>query len=54
MLEGKPVYSMWRDSVHVAPEPTEPAPGIALTIGVDFGLTPAGVVTQHLVDGRGR
>jgi hypothetical protein len=52
LLEGKPVYSMWRDSTHVAPMPIEPAPGIALTIGVDFGLTPAAVIAQHLVDGR--
>jgi hypothetical protein len=52
LQEGKPVYSMWRDSYHMSPTPLEPAPGIALTLGVDFGLTPAAVIMQTLVDGR--
>lgn len=50
--EGKPVYSMYRDSTHTAPEHFEPVPGIALTIAADFGLTPAAVIGQKLPDGR--
>ena len=50
VVEGKAVYPMFRDSVHVAP--VDPAPTLALTIGVDFGLTPAATIGQRLADGR--
>lgn len=50
--EGKPVYSMFRDSVHVAQQPLELVPSLPLLIGVDFGLTPAAVLGQRLADGR--
>jgi hypothetical protein len=52
LIEGKVVYPMYRDSIHTSPVPIEPVKDIALTIGVDFGLTPAAVIGQKLVDGR--
>lgn len=52
LIEGKPVFPMWRDSVHVAPARLEPVDNLALMIGVDFGLTPAAVIGQKLADGR--
>lgn len=52
VVEGKPVYPMFRDSTHVAREPLDPVPGLPLLAGVDFGLTPAFVIGQQLVDGR--
>lgn len=51
--EGLPVFPMWRDSVHVSPEPLEPIPGLPLLLlGADWGLTPAAVFGQRLADGR--
>jgi len=50
LMEGKAVYPMYRDRTHVNElTPVEDAP---LFIGVDFGLTPAAVIGQKLVDGR--
>lgn len=48
--DGKPVYSDWSEDLHL--RKIEPVPGIKLTIGFDFGLTPAAVIAQ--VDARGR
>lgn len=50
--EGQPVFPEFNDALHVASQDLEPLPGVALTIGADFGLTPAAVITQHLPDGR--
>jgi len=52
VIEGQPVYSAFRDSVHVAPIRIAPLPSIALTIGADWGLTPAAVICQQYPDGR--
>lgn len=52
VTEGKPVFLSFRDATHTAPAPIEPHPGFALMLGVDFGLTPAAVIGQHLPDGR--
>jgi hypothetical protein len=52
VTEGKPVYPMFRHSVHVAREPLIPNPNIALTLGADFGLTPSCIIAQKLIDGR--
>jgi hypothetical protein len=52
VMEGKPVYPMFRDRIHVAEQPIEPIPGLPLLLGADFGLTPAGVIAQKLPDGR--
>lgn len=52
VTEGKPVFPMYRDRIHCATEIIEPVPDIALTVGGDFGLTPAGIFGQKLSDGR--
>src|SRR3546814_8423977 len=43
---------MFRDRIHLAPEPLAAVPSLPLLIGVDFGLTPAAVIAQRLADGR--
>jgi hypothetical protein len=52
VIEGQPVYPAWRDSVHVAPARVAPLPNLGLTIGADWGLTPAAVICQQWPDGR--
>lgn len=52
VTEGKPVYQMYRDSIHCAPEAFQPLPDIPILVGKDFGLTPAAVLGQKLPDGR--
>jgi hypothetical protein len=52
VTEGKAVYPMFRDRVHTNPGPLEPVEGVSLLIGADFGLTPAAIIAQKLVDGR--
>lgn len=47
---GKPVYPEYNDSLHV--KAINPIKGLRLDIGLDFGLTPAAVITQ--TDTRGR
>jgi hypothetical protein len=42
--DGKPVYPEWNDHIHSAE--IFPLQGVQLKIGVDFGLTPAAVITQ--------
>ena len=48
--DGKPVYPEWNDTLHV--KEISPLQGVPLDIGLDFGLTPAAVITQ--IDARGR
>ncbi|MES2942913.1 MAG: TerL [Pseudomonadota bacterium] len=48
--DGKPVYPEYNDGLHV--NGISPIASITLDIGMDFGLTPAAVITQH--DARGR
>ena len=50
--EGKPVFPHYRDSVHLADEPILPKKGSPVIIGMDFGLTPAAVLTQLLPNGQ--
>lgn len=45
-LAGKPVYSEWKDTVHVAKQKLEPIKGLPLFLGWDFGLTPACIIGQ--------
>jgi hypothetical protein len=52
VMDGKPVFSMFRDSTHVAADKVAPVDFLPLLIGVDFGLTPAAVIGQKLADGR--
>lgn len=48
---GKPVWSKFSESKHVAKEVIQPLRGYPIIIGMDFGLTPASVLMQ--VTGRG-
>lgn len=52
LIEGKPVYSMFRDSTHVAAEAFPPSPNIPIRLGADFGRTPSAIFGQVLSDGR--
>lgn len=52
LVEGKPVFPQYRDSLHTSPEILEPKEGFGLVIGADFGLTPAAVIGQMLPDGQ--
>lgn len=52
VVEGRPVYPMYRDSIHTAGAPIDPVPELPLLLGLDFGLTPAAVIGQKLADGR--
>lgn len=54
IIEGKPVYPMYRDAVHTAKATLEPMPGLPILIGADLGLTPAAAIGQRLIDGRWR
>lgn len=49
--DGKPVYPMFATDVHVAKEEIPVAAGVPIYLGIDFGLTPAGVFGQKV---RGR
>jgi hypothetical protein len=48
--DGKPVFPEYNDALHS--KEITPLQGVQLRIGLDFGLTPAAVVTQ--TDARGR
>jgi hypothetical protein len=48
--DGKPVYPEFNEALHV--RQIYPLQGVKLVIGLDFGLTPAAVITQ--TDAKGR
>jgi hypothetical protein len=52
LIEGKPVFPQYRDSIHCAAAALSPDPHFGLLIGADFGLTPAAVIAQKYPDGR--
>jgi hypothetical protein len=52
VTEGKPVYPMYRDSIHCATSRIQPVEDIPLLMAADFGLTPAAVFGQKLANGR--
>jgi len=52
-VDGKPVWPGFKDSLHVASEPLEPDDS-PLTVGMDFGLTPAAVFKQQTETGQWR
>lgn len=49
--DGKPIYQMFDETVHVSREPLLFTPGVPIIVGLDFGLTPAAAFVQHV---RGR
>lgn len=54
LVEGKPVYSSFRDRIHIAEQPLEPLAALQLDLGMDFGLTPAVIIGQHMPNGQWR
>ena len=50
VMDGRPVYPEYRDSLHVMP--LSYAPHLALHVGLDFGLTPAAVFLQRSMTGQ--
>lgn len=49
VMDGKPVYPEYRESLHVVPAVYNP--NYELHIGMDFGLTPAAVIAQRRPNG---
>jgi hypothetical protein len=47
VIEGRSVYPEYVDSVHCLPEEVEPMDRVPITIGLDFGLTPAALFCQR-------
>lgn len=54
VMDGKPVFGMYRDSFHAAEEDLEPARELPLVLGCDFGLTPAVIIAQRMANGQWR
>lgn len=52
VVDGKPVYDQYRDLIHC--KPFELVRGLPLSIGLDFGLTPAAIIGQQLLNGAWR
>lgn len=52
LIEGRPVFPMFRDRTHVPDNVIEPYTALPVLIGVDFGLTPAAIMGQKTVSGR--
>jgi hypothetical protein len=50
LVDGKPVHPEYVDSVHCTEEPIEADHRYPLIIGIDFGRTPAAVITQHITE----
>jgi len=49
-MAGKPVYPDFSEVDHVNPEDTDPVPGIPITVGLDFGRSPAAIFMQNVND----
>lgn len=52
VLDGKPVYPDYVDSIHC--REFEISPRLPIDVGMDFGLTPAAVFAQQMVNGQWR
>lgn len=50
--DGLPVYPEFSAQVHVSDTPLNPLPGKKISIGMDFGLTPAAVMVQQNAHGQ--
>ena len=51
-FDGKPVHPQYSDSVHCSTDHIEPAKGVEIVVGIDFGRTPAAAFCQKLPIGR--
>lgn len=54
VMDGKPVYSCYRDDIHCAKVKLEPMQGLPLFVGFDFGRTPAAAICQFTPRGQFR
>ena len=52
VIAGRPVHPDFSQTQHVSDHPLLPTPGRRLTVGIDFGRTPAAVIMQQQFDGR--
>lgn len=50
--DGKPVIPEYSDALHCSVEPLNPVKGVPIRVGIDWGLTPAAIFGQRLVNGR--
>ncbi len=50
VVDGKPVFPEYSDRVHCGE--VEPLANVPVTVGLDFGLSPAALFAQRLPDGR--
>lgn len=48
VVDGRPVYPLFRRDVHVSDRHLDPIEGTPVTIGLDFGRQPAALIGQHL------
>jgi hypothetical protein len=51
VADGRPVFPEYVDALHAANAPLEPTLGLPIDVGIDFGLTPAAVLTQRQANG---
>jgi hypothetical protein len=54
VMDGKPVYTDYLDSVHCAAESLDVIKGLPLYLGFDYGRTPACIFMQHTPEGQVR
>ena len=54
LRDGKPVYPQYKDRIHTAEEDLKPIENISISLGWDFGLTPACVISQIAPNGQKR
>jgi hypothetical protein len=52
VMDGKPVYPEYRDSVHCSPTRLDVYRGIPLFVGFDYGRTPAAILLQYTPRGQ--
>jgi hypothetical protein len=51
IADGRPVWPEYKDEVHSVTTPFKPDPTRKLSVGIDFGLTPAAVIGQKTPSG---
>lgn len=51
VMDGRPIYPEYSDSIHCARVPLQPMP-IKVVVGLDFGLTPAATFNQRMPNGQ--
>ena len=54
LTDGKPVHPNYTDSKHLSDLPLVAVPDLAITLGWDFGLTPACAICQEMPSGQFR